>query len=305
MATTQIRGAQILDLTITSADLAADSVITSKILDANVTLAKLAANSVDSSKIVDGSIVAADLASDSVTTVKILDANVTLAKLASNSVDSSKIVDGSIVAADLASDSVTTAKIVDGAVTVAKFSDFRVTDNNVVAGTTQTVAVTAGTIRDNVTVTPVGATAALSLTNGVTNFVEVTSGGVVQAVTGSYTSGNVPIARVAVSAAPTQDITAITDDRAWLLVDQAPGISSVQHGTAHVVREVPTGTINGVTVAFTLAATPISGKEEVYLNGLLQNVGGANDYTISGATITFNTAPATGDVLLVSYVQSV
>ena len=40
MAVTQIRGAQVLDATITAADLASDSVTTVKILDANVTLAK-------------------------------------------------------------------------------------------------------------------------------------------------------------------------------------------------------------------------------------------------------------------------
>lgn len=68
-----------------------------------------------------------------------------------------------------------------------------------------------------------------------------------------------------------------------------------------VTREVPSGTINGSNVTFTLANTPASGSEEVYLNGLLQNVGGGNDYTISGGTITFNTAPETGSTLLVTY----
>lgn len=73
--------------------------------------------------------------------------------------------------------------------------------------------------------------------------------------------------------------------------------------TNFIVREVPSGLINDVNTTFTLAATPVAGKEHVYLNGLLQNVGAGNDYTISGDTITFNTAPATGDILLVSYVS--
>lgn len=68
-----------------------------------------------------------------------------------------------------------------------------------------------------------------------------------------------------------------------------------------VTREVPSGTINGSTTVFTLANTPISGTEEVFLNGILQNLGVSNDYTISGGTITFNTAPLTGDILLVNY----
>lgn len=70
----------------------------------------------------------------------------------------------------------------------------------------------------------------------------------------------------------------------------------------YVVREVPTGAINGVNTTFTLANTPESGTEMVFLNGLLQNLGAGNDYTISGTTITFNDAPATGDVLLVTYI---
>lgn len=71
--------------------------------------------------------------------------------------------------------------------------------------------------------------------------------------------------------------------------------------TRIVTREVPTGLINGSNVTFTLAFSAASGSEHVYLNGILQNVGGGNDYTISGATITFNAAPMTGSVLLVTY----
>jgi hypothetical protein len=69
----------------------------------------------------------------------------------------------------------------------------------------------------------------------------------------------------------------------------------------HIVRETPSGTINGSNVTFTLANTPISGTEMIFLNGILQDAGAGNDYTISGATITMLTAPATGDKLRVSY----
>lgn len=68
-----------------------------------------------------------------------------------------------------------------------------------------------------------------------------------------------------------------------------------------VTREVPSGTINGSNTAFTLANTPVAGSEEVFLNGMIQNVGAGNDYTISGATITMLTAPISGDVILVNY----
>lgn len=70
-----------------------------------------------------------------------------------------------------------------------------------------------------------------------------------------------------------------------------------------VTREVPTGTVNGSNATFTLANTPTAGTEEVYVNGILQNVGVGNDYTISTNTITFLTGaiPQTGDVVLVNY----
>lgn len=66
-------------------------------------------------------------------------------------------------------------------------------------------------------------------------------------------------------------------------------------------KEVPSGAINDVNVAFTIAHTPVSGSEHLYRNGVLQNSIGSSDYSISGTTITMTTAPATGDVLLVSY----
>jgi len=64
--------------------------------------------------------------------------------------------------------------------------------------------------------------------------------------------------------------------------------------------EVPGGSVNGTNVTFTLVNTPNPGLSlELYKNGVLlqQN----SDYTLSGSTITFSTAPQTGDSLLASY----
>ena len=71
--------------------------------------------------------------------------------------------------------------------------------------------------------------------------------------------------------------------------------------TNFVDKEIPSGSINGSNTAFTLANTPTSGSEHVYLNGMLQESGAGNDYTISGASITMLTAPLTGEKLRVSY----
>lgn len=70
----------------------------------------------------------------------------------------------------------------------------------------------------------------------------------------------------------------------------------------YIVRETPGGLMNGSNTAFTLAHTPTSGKEMVFLNGVLQNAGAGNDYTITGGTITMLTAPLADDLLLATYV---
>jgi hypothetical protein len=68
-----------------------------------------------------------------------------------------------------------------------------------------------------------------------------------------------------------------------------------------VDKEIPTGAINGVNTAFVMSNAPVSGSEHVYLNGLLQESGASNDYTITGANITFIVAPLTGEKVRVSY----
>jgi hypothetical protein len=68
-----------------------------------------------------------------------------------------------------------------------------------------------------------------------------------------------------------------------------------------VVRETPSGSVNGSNTAFVLTNTPTSGTEQVFLNGILQEPGAGNDYTISGGTITYLTAPLSGDKIRVTY----
>lgn len=81
------------------------------------------------------------------------------------------------------------------------------------------------------------------------------------------------------------------------------GITSAKLGAGarRAVREAPSGSINGSNTTFTLANTPVAGSEEGFLNGILQEPGAGNDYTISGSTITYLTAPLTGDRLRFSY----
>jgi len=72
----------------------------------------------------------------------------------------------------------------------------------------------------------------------------------------------------------------------------------------YIIRETPTGTIDGSNTAFTLASAPSpTNTEAVFLNGILQEPGAGNDYTISGATITFAVAPPTGSRVKVNYIN--
>ena len=73
------------------------------------------------------------------------------------------------------------------------------------------------------------------------------------------------------------------------------GVTSVS-----VVIETPAGTIDGVNTAFTLSNAPSSGSLAAYLNGMRQQAGGV-DYTLSGAVVTFVTAPGSGSVLIADY----
>jgi hypothetical protein len=67
-------------------------------------------------------------------------------------------------------------------------------------------------------------------------------------------------------------------------------------------QEVPTGTVNGVNTDFTLSALPHSDDGTlVFINSIPQVLG--TDFTISTQTISFTTAPVTGQQVYVFYVK--
>ena len=82
---------------------------------------------------------------------------------------------------------------------------------------------------------------------------------------------------------------------------QIPTNSGGLTASNFIDKEVPAGAINGANVTFTLSNTAISGSEHVYLNGMLQESGSGNDYTITGAVITFLSAPLSGEKIRTSY----
>ena len=85
------------------------------------------------------------------------------------------------------------------------------------------------------------------------------------------------------------------------------GVLSVDSITDNIVEgdiqvENESANCNGIVVEFTLSNTPITASVQVYLNGLLQESGSGKDYQVSGTAVTFATAPATGDILIIHYI---
>jgi phage-related tail fiber protein len=76
---------------------------------------------------------------------------------------------------------------------------------------------------------------------------------------------------------------------------------AVMTSSNYIVREVPSGLINGTNSVFALANIPLAGKEMIFLNGQLLEPGSGNDYTISGTTLTMLSTPAVGDIIRATY----
>lgn len=80
-------------------------------------------------------------------------------------------------------------------------------------------------------------------------------------------------------------------------------ISGTLSPSNFVFEEIPSGSINGLNVTFTISATPTTGTLRLYLNGQRLRSGAGNDYTLSTNTITMTTAPISGDVLLADFLK--
>ena len=92
--------------------------------------------------------------------------------------------------------------------------------------------------------------------------------------------------------------TGISDE---LTADEELIIAAIEDDSYFVDNIVPSGTINGSNTAFTLPSTPNPADSlKLQYNGQLMKAGG-EDYTLSGATVTLNVAPISGDILLASY----
>jgi len=83
------------------------------------------------------------------------------------------------------------------------------------------------------------------------------------------------------------------------------GESVIEESEIH--QENESSNCDDVTVDFSLDNAPVVNSVQVYLNGLLQEEGSGKDYVLHGAnnqTVTFATAPETGDILIIHYIAT-
>lgn len=85
------------------------------------------------------------------------------------------------------------------------------------------------------------------------------------------------------------------------------GVLSVDSVASAVVEgdiaiEDESANCTGSETNFTLSNTPVANSLDVFLNGIRQREGSGNDFTLSGTTISFATAPASDDSLIVRYI---
>jgi hypothetical protein len=94
------------------------------------------------------------------------------------------------------------------------------------------------------------------------------------------------------------NIVVMDSTNGQIVEDSGIALSSLASATI-LNRESFTATAS--QTLFTLAHTPVSLSESVYENGMYQTVGSSDDYTISGAAITFTSAMVGGERVTVTY----
>ena len=205
------------------------------------------------------------------------------------------------ISGDITIDEAGVARISAGAVGAATIGDNSLAPSKLQHGTAGQVLMagadgtaTYTTLTGDVTVNASGLTA---LANNTVNTEELVDGAVTLAKLAAL-----PVGQILIGTADGNATVTLSGD---VLID-ATGAVTVNPATVvrvqdMVNREVPAGLINGTNDTFTLAGTPRAGTECVYVNGLLQDSGTGNDYTISGNTITMLYTLSAGDKLRVSY----
>ena len=269
-------------------------------------------------QIKDGTITASELASDAVTTVKILDANITAGKLATDAVETVKIKNANVTAAKLATDSVETAKIKAKNVTLAKVEDMGLEAHLLVANATLRPVSVA--MSGDITITALGVTSIGADKVTKTEIAsDIAGDGLKQAAGGELdldlnelTAAVVDVSADSIAiidgtASKKESIADLVAGMAGSGLTASNGQLSADAVSDNIIegdiqRETEAG--DDSTVVFNLTFVPIANSVQVYQRGLLVEEGSGKDFTLNAGakTVTFATAPLTGDVIQVYYI---
>lgn len=255
-------------------------------IDGGTDTISISSGAITSDLIDTGAIVSALIASGAVGTLKLEDNSVTNAKLADDAVDSAEIVDGAIDTIHIGDDQITSAKLADTAVTAGTYGDAtnsaqitvdaqgRITSASNIAisggGGGSTTIVSEQFNGDNSTV-------AFTLSNTIANEnnTQIYIDGVYQSKSNYSTSGQV----ITFSTAPATGTNNIEVTH-FIAIGGTPEV------------EIDTFNGNNSTVAFTLTTEPVTKNNlQIYIDGVYQ---AKANYSTSGTTLTFTTAPPTG-----------
>lgn len=201
--------------------------------------------------------------------------------------------------------------IATGAVTTAKMASIGA--GNILVGAVTTGNPTAVAMSGDATISTTGA---VTIGTGAVSATKLASDAVttIKILDGNVTLpklGSIGAAKIIVGAVTTGNPTAVdmTGDATISNTGVVTVASTVaKPATNYVNAETPTGTIDGTNATFTLASSPVAANTggralTIFLNGLALLEGAGEDYTVSGATITFvaTCKPQTGDKLRASY----
>jgi hypothetical protein len=139
-------GANLVDGSVGTAELAANSVTTDKIAPGAVGTTDLQNGAVTNEKLAALAVTSDKIANNSINTGHILDGAVTWNKIPNNSINTDHLVDGSVWWNKIALNSINTNHIVDGAVTGAKIADGTITAADIADGTITAAELAPGAI---------------------------------------------------------------------------------------------------------------------------------------------------------------
>lgn len=247
----------------------------------------IAAGAITSDLIDTGAIVTALLATGAVSTLKLEDNSVTNAKLADDAVDSPEIADGAIDTIHIADDQITAAKLADTAVTPGTYGDATnsaqiIIDQQGRITSAANISISGGGGGGSTTIVSEqfngdNSTTAFTLSNTIAseNNTQIYIDGVYQSKSNYSTSGQI----ITFTTAPFTGTNNIQVTH-FVAIGGTPAV------------EIDNFSGNNSTTAFTLTTEPATKSNlQIYIDGVYQ---AKANYSASGTTLTFTTAPPTG-----------